>query len=297
MSAFLDVVTGYLGAGKTTFILKYIDYLKENNITFAVIENEFGRAGTDADILRASCAEILEISGGCVCCTLKTTLYDMLNSLSEKVDRIILEPSGIFCGDDLIDIINSPSLSIKPGFWLGVIDPLMMNRLAPEELEVLTAEIIHAGAVYISKTDLVGSVTERAVKSVTEYLNGAIEEILPMMFSGFDIDFEALLETGYVVRPHERKVFDHTTMYMSASITPKRKFTENELLEALNAVYSDDCGEIIRIKGSVAAENGGWRVNCSIGCDSILYDPKITLPILNIIGKKLNRKKINTIFE
>ena len=104
MSAKLDVVTGYLGSGKTTFIEKYIDYLNASGISFAVIENEFGRAGVDADILRSTGAEIHEISGGCVCCTLKVTLYDLLSDLAKRVERIILEPSGLFCGDDLIDV-------------------------------------------------------------------------------------------------------------------------------------------------------------------------------------------------
>ncbi|MGN1346043.1 MAG: GTP-binding protein, partial [Eubacteriales bacterium] len=119
----LDVITGFLGAGKTTFLTRYTAWLAGQGIRYAVIENEFGRAGVDAALLEQRGARVLEISGGCVCCTLKVGLHDMLHALCGEVDRILLEPSGLFCGDDLLDIVNSPDMSIEPGFWLGIVDP------------------------------------------------------------------------------------------------------------------------------------------------------------------------------
>jgi len=295
MSAKLDVVTGYLGSGKTTFIEKYIKYLGDSGITFTVIENEFGRAGVDADILRSTGAEVLEISGGCVCCTLKVTLYDMLADLAERADRIILEPSGLFCGDDLIDIVNTPSLDIVPGFWLGIVDPCMNSRLTGEESEVLMSELIYAGAVYISKTDICG---DSEIQYAEKRVNELFGDDLPAFFTEENLNYPELLRTTYTVRPHERKQFDHASMYKSASVSTKRLFgTEKELSEVLDEIYSGGCGEVLRIKGSVLSENGGWSVNCSVGSVRIEPVSRVSVPVLNIIGKNISRKQISTILN
>lgn len=70
----LDVVTGFLGAGKTTFLQTYHRWLTGKGVTSCIIENEFGAAGVDGAVLRGSGAAVRDISGGCVCCTLKVTL-------------------------------------------------------------------------------------------------------------------------------------------------------------------------------------------------------------------------------
>ena len=114
---YLDVVTGFLGSGKTTFLAWYIRWLKKSGIRACVIENEFGRAGVDGALLKTTGVTLREISGGCVCCTLKVTLHQLLGELSEHYDRILLEPSGLFCGDDLMDILHSPDCRVLPGMW------------------------------------------------------------------------------------------------------------------------------------------------------------------------------------
>lgn len=103
----LDVVTGFLGAGKTTFLQTYHRWLTGKGVTSCIIENEFGAAGVDGAVLRGSGAAVRDISGGCVCCTLKVTLRELLWELAGQVERVILEPSGLFCGDDLLDIFST----------------------------------------------------------------------------------------------------------------------------------------------------------------------------------------------
>ena len=74
MITYLDVITGFLGAGKTTFLERYADHLRRTGVSFCIIENEFGRAGVDGAQLRQSGAQVRELSGGCVCCALKVPL-------------------------------------------------------------------------------------------------------------------------------------------------------------------------------------------------------------------------------
>ena len=151
---YLDVVTGFLGSGKTTFLAWYIRWLKKSGIRACVIENEFGRAGVDGALLKTTGVTLREISGGCVCCTLKVTLHQLLGELSEHYDRILLEPSGLFCGDDLMDILHSPDCRVLPGMWACIVDPMALSSMNDEDLAVLQSEMMQAGSVVASKTQL-----------------------------------------------------------------------------------------------------------------------------------------------
>ena len=92
----VDIVSGFLGAGKTTFIKKLLgEALKDEQIV--LIENEFGEIGIDGGFLKDSGVEIREMSQGCICCSL---VGDFAASLKEiltnyQPDRIIIEPSGV----------------------------------------------------------------------------------------------------------------------------------------------------------------------------------------------------------
>lgn len=109
----LDVVSDFLGAGKTTLIKKMLAVCAENGESVVLVENEFGEIGIDGPALRMAGVEVYEISKGCVCCSLKgdftAILKDILSSL--KLDRIIFEPSGIFVLDEIFDIMNNPDIS------------------------------------------------------------------------------------------------------------------------------------------------------------------------------------------
>ncbi|MBQ5421111.1 MAG: cobalamin biosynthesis protein CobW, partial [Clostridium sp.] len=92
----IDIISGFLGAGKTTFIQKLLDEaLREEQVV--LIENEFGEIGIDSGFLKESGIEIREMNQGCICCSL---VGDFETSLKEVVDtyhpdRIIIEPSGV----------------------------------------------------------------------------------------------------------------------------------------------------------------------------------------------------------
>ena len=70
MKTKIDLVTGFLGAGKTSFIQSYADWLRRQGTSFAVVENDFGAVGVDAAALKEECGDVFEVSGGCICCSL-----------------------------------------------------------------------------------------------------------------------------------------------------------------------------------------------------------------------------------
>lgn len=111
MKAKIDVISGFLGAGKTTFIKKLLDgeFLDEKVV---VIENEFGEATIDSAVLSQSNIKVTEISAGCICCTLAYSFNTALVRAVEdlQADRIIIEPSGVASLSDIINIVEAPNV-------------------------------------------------------------------------------------------------------------------------------------------------------------------------------------------
>lgn len=77
----IDLINGFLGSGKTTFIHRYLPWLTARGERVAVIENEFGTAGMDTAILSQTGVQVRELSGGCVCCGQKVNFYRLLREL------------------------------------------------------------------------------------------------------------------------------------------------------------------------------------------------------------------------
>lgn len=109
----VDVVSGFLGAGKTTLISKYAAYRIRSGERIAIIENEYGEAGIDGEILQKEGLSVYEIVNGCICCSLKSDIIFTMETLAQKkkVDRLLVEPTGIFMLDQIYEILKTPSLA------------------------------------------------------------------------------------------------------------------------------------------------------------------------------------------
>lgn len=298
----LDVVTGFLGAGKTTFIQRYGAWLREKGVSFCVVENEFGRAGVDGLILRENGVRVREISGGCVCCTMKVTLHDILRELAEDTQRIILEPSGLFCGDDLMEIVESPTLSgiVEMGMWTGIVDPFMLPHMTQEDCAVLKSELIWAGSAVMSKSQLA---SPEELQKTKEFVENLFEDGMPPVmhaspWEAYNSDewFPLLQKQGAVRRAHTREICDHTAMFQSATLESSVPRSREALEKLLEQILRGDAGEVLRIKGLSAAQDGrAWHVNATR--ESISLSPVETAekPCLNVIGRNLKRKNIREI--
>ncbi|MFR6311459.1 CobW family GTP-binding protein, partial [Anaerofustis stercorihominis] len=92
----VDIISGFLGAGKTTFIKKLVNEVFKGE-KIVLIENEFGEIGIDGGFLKDAGIEITEMNSGCICCSLVGDFSKSLKEVIEKFspDRIIIEPSGV----------------------------------------------------------------------------------------------------------------------------------------------------------------------------------------------------------
>ena len=286
----VDLITGFLGAGKTTYIAKYIDYLHSVGQSFAVIENEFGMAGVDSKILSAENAVIKELSGGCICCSLKVNFHDMLLELSGDYNRIIVEPSGIFNPVDFFTVINSPEVKkvCEMGSMITIVDPIMMKaNLTEAEISVITSELKNTGCVVVSKVDSLSD----AIIDITDKC--VYPTPLPKLT---DNDFEILKDKLPDNKISGESVI-HDRMYQSCTLYPIERYENSDINDIFDSISSYP--NILRVKGYVksSVDNTCWLINYSLGGSSaveMVQDDTIT-PMINIIGNNLDRKCLKSV--
>ena len=153
----IDVVSGFLGAGKTTLIKKLLKDAVDAKKT-VLIENEFGEIGIDGGFLEESGIEIREMNSGCICCSL---VGDFGTSLKEVIakyspERIIIEPSGVGKLSDVLKAIENVAkdLDVKINSAVAVVDASKAKMYSKNFGEFFVNQIEYAGTVILSRTDV-----------------------------------------------------------------------------------------------------------------------------------------------
>ena len=171
----VDIISGFLGAGKTTLIKKIFESsLKDEKKV--LIENEFGEISVDGAFLKDSGVEIKEINAGCICCSL---VGDFSKSIKEVVtkfnpDRIIIEPSGVGKLSDIVNAIHNTGMEeLKINMLVTVVDGLKANIYLKNFGEFFLDQIEYANTIVISKLDKAKGNKDNIVSLVKEKNNHA----------------------------------------------------------------------------------------------------------------------------
>ena len=151
----IDIISGFLGAGKTTFIRKMLEeaYMGEKVV---LIENEYGEVGIDGGFLKDAGIEITEMNSGCICCTLvgdfQTSLKEVIDKYSP--DRVIIEPSGVGkLSDVMTSVINvEKELDCKLGSLVTVVNSIKASKQMKAFGEFFNNQIEYATTVILSRT-------------------------------------------------------------------------------------------------------------------------------------------------
>ncbi len=152
----IDIISGFLGAGKTTFIKKMLQEAFSGE-QVVLIENEFGEIGIDGGFLKDSGIEIREMNSGCICCSL---VGDFGKSLKEVVDtyhpeRILIEPSGVGKLSDVIRAVRDveEQIDAKLNSFTTMVDVTKCRIYSKNFGEFFSNQVEYAGAVILSRTD------------------------------------------------------------------------------------------------------------------------------------------------
>ena len=166
----IDIVSGFLGAGKTTLIKKLLKEALAGTQT-VLIENEFGEIGIDGGFLKDAGIEIKEMNSGCICCSLVgdfgTSLKEVLNTYHP--DRILIEPSGVGKLSDVMKAVQNAGLGteVELNSAVAVVDASKCKMYIKNFGEFFINQIEHAGTIILSRTDVA---SEEKVKQAVELI-------------------------------------------------------------------------------------------------------------------------------
>ncbi len=191
----IDIVSGFLGAGKTTLIKKLLaEVLADTKVV--LIENEFGEIGIDGGFLKEAGIEIKEMNSGCICCSLVgdfgTSLKEVLSTY--KPERILIEPSGVGKLSDVMkavqDVIDGEDVVLNSA--VAVVDASKCKMYIKNFGEFFINQIEHAGTIVLSRT---GDISEEKLNKAIELIREHNEKAVIITTPWDELEGKAILET------------------------------------------------------------------------------------------------------
>lgn len=293
----IDIVSGFLGAGKTTLIQKL---LKEalHDTKVVLIENEFGEIGIDGGFLKESGVEMKEMNSGCICCSLVgdfgASLQEVLSTYAPE--RILIEPSGVGKLSDVIRAVQNVKTDVEVSLSSAVVvvDASKCKMYAKNFGEFFLNQIENAGLIILSRTGAISEEkTAKAVEIIREHNQKAQiittpweeitgMQILKAMEEKNDWMEELLSEIkeahehhhhhdedehehhhgeGCTCGCHDHDHHHHHAdeVFTSWGKESAASYTREEIRECLEALEDDKTyGMILRAKGMLPDGKGGW---------------------------------------
>ena len=305
----VDLITGFLGAGKTTFLRQYVRYLVEQGHNVCILENDFGAVNVDAmlvqDLLGPKC-DLETISGGCDCDTHQRRMRTKLIVMAMRgFDRVVVEPSGIFDVDEFFDVLRDDPLDrwYQIGNVIAIVDAMLPEQLSPQAEYILASETANAGKVLLSRSQLAGAAQckaacdhlARALKSCKCTRRFAPDEILAKDWAQLtDADLAAIDACGHRQASYEKLHFDEHEAFSSLCFL-EQHLTLEQLQDAADRLFQDPaCGHVLRVKGFAPQPGGetGWlELNATAAGKTLAPIPQ-GQDVLIVIGEGLDKAAI-----
>lgn len=306
----IDLITGFLGAGKTTFLKKYAEYLIAKGQNIGILENDFGAVNVDMmllqDLMGDNC-ELEMVSGGCDADCHRRRFKTKLIAMGMcGYDRVIVEPSGIFDVDEFFDALREEPLDrwYEVGNVIAVVDANLEEHLSEEAEYILASEVANAGEIILSHADEVSA--EQADTTVA-HLNRALEQIKcprrvdkeVLRKSTPDLneeDFNRLISCGYQMESYRKLDMEEKKGFESVYFM-NVKMTEEQLKTTVGKLMNDrECGEVFRVKGFLQKEDRSW-IQLNATHNGITMNPiEKGQEVIIVIGEGLKEQAIKKYF-
>lgn len=324
----VDVISGFLGAGKTTLIKKLFS-ARMGKERIALIENEFGEIGIDGSFLKESGVKIKEINSGCICCSLVGNFEKSLKEMIDvyKPDRIIIEPSGVGKLSDIVAAITNTGLDLKINVLCTVVDGGKCKMYLKNFGEFYIDQVSEANVIVVSKSDkLSEEKTAAAVELLKQYNDKATFITTPLEL----LDGETLLKNlegnaslmDELIEELNRKHAEHhrhhhhgeecddpecechhhghhaDEVFASWGTETPVSYTKAELNGILQALCGSSYGMILRAKGIVkGADFDGWyHFDLVAGEYEIREGAADVTGKLCVIGSGIDKEAIEKLF-
>jgi len=269
----VTLLTGFLGAGKTTLLNRILS--EEHGLRFAVIENEFGEAGIDSDILIRSDEQIVKMNNGCICCTVRGDLVRILGQLAQRrdageigFDRVIIETTGLA---DPAPVAQTFFVDEEIGraYRLDAIVTVVDALHGPQQLDAhheAQEQVGFADRILLSKTDLVtpaeadalikrlGTINARANVGVVDFGHTDIAQLLEV--GGFNLDAILEIEPDFL----DDVAHEHDDDISSFVFRSTRPFVVGKLEAFLSQMLTEHGTDMLRYKGVLNVADMPGRV-------------------------------------
>ena len=307
----IDLITGFLGSGKTTFIRKYVKYLVDKGYNVGILENDYGAVNVDMmllqDLMGPNChAEM--VAGGCgEDCHKRRFKTKLIAMGMSGYDRVIVEPSGIFDVDEFFDVLRDDPLDrwYEIGNVFTVVNAKLENQLSDQAEFLLASETANAGRVILSRSQ---EAAEEEKRETVEHLNRAIaaygcsrklepSEILDHPWDEFtEEDFQKILNSGYRTESYRKPEFDEKQGFQSFYYM-NLKMTEAEVKTAVQAALEDEkCGSVFRIKGFMHTGEQQWIELNATKNETVIHPIREGQEVLIVIGERLEEEALAAYF-
>lgn len=291
------VVSGFLGAGKTTFIEKMTNKLKRD---FVILENEYGEVGIDGDLLKKDYDKIWEMTEGCICCSMKSNFANSIMTIANSLDPevLIVEPTGVGMLSSVLDNIKKVQYDrIKILEPVTIVDPNCIDKYSKEFEEIFVDQIKSSKFVVVSKTsNMTKEEIERARDSILKINPKAV--VNTEEFSSYDdIWWEEILELKW-----DDEIDYKDTSALRSNIDniafKNISFDELYVFEAyMSAIMRGRFGNIVRAKGFLPI-NGAWAKVDIVGEKYTLEKiDAMAESKLVLIGRDLNKEELKILFN
>lgn len=326
MSIKVDIISGFLGAGKTTLI-KQLFKAGFSGEKVVLIENEFGEIGIDGTFLKEAGIDIKEINSGCICCSL---VGDFSKSMEEVInkfnpDRIIIEPSGVGKLSDIIKAVENLQLGLVLNIVATVVDGSKCKIYMKNFGEFFNNQVEDAKSIIISKVEnledekiievynlvknknphaniILANLPHTDEKKLLEVLekNALITEQMKENLEQEHCCHHHDEEHEHCCHHHDEKGHHHDAdeIFVSYGFESVRAYSKEELTHILDALKDENvCGLVLRAKGILrASDNDNWYYFDYVSGDYQINEGKEDfIGRFVVIGSKLNKKNIEKI--
>lgn len=286
----ITIISGFLGAGKTTLIKKLLEEAFQGE-KIVLIENEFGEIGIDGGFLKDAGIQVNEMNSGCICCSLVgdfgTALREVLDTYAP--DRILIEPSGVGKLSDVVKAVENVagSMDVRIDSAIVVVDGKKCKMYMKNFGEFFNNQVEHAGTIVLSRTQ---SMTEEKLQETAALLREHNPKATMITTPWDDLDGKQILDAMHhaelnMTDTHEHHAHgegctcgchDHAhhhdhdhhgheghhhadEVFVSWGVETPRRYSTEELQQMLEKLgNSSEYGVILRAKGILQNTDGSW---------------------------------------
>jgi len=303
----VDLITGFLGSGKTTFLKKYARYFMDQGQRVGILENDYGAVNVDMLLLnelRGENCELEMVAGACDRDCHKRRFKTKLISMGMSgYDRVIIEPSGIFDVDEFFDSLREDPLErwYEIGNVIAIVDARLENSLSEVSDYYLASQLANAGTILLSRTQLA---TPEEIENTISHIESACDKaklnknirdiIVDTPWDDFTNDsLSDIARSEYRICSYAKLLGSQENVFSTLYFL-EVPFTKELISEKTAEILGNPelYGNIIRIKGFFQEDNQWFEINATKN-ELDIKPISVGQSVLIVIGEHLNEDALN----